>query len=792
MRTLFCFGMLIGTLVAGRAAEPLEQTFQSAIVAEEVRRDLNAAVRGYEAVIAQVDAQRAIAATAVFRLGECYRKLGRTNEATAQYQRVVRDFPAEATLVRLSRENLLALGVALPAGGETKAPRNPDILLDLNSEDAEIARLRTLFDRSPDLLNAEKGGKTPLIEAAEKGQLAVVKALLGWGVEVNRAVSVNGTALAVAAGNGHKAVVEALLDAKADPNVVSESGGTALGAAVGQGFTAVVDTLLARGAKVDVERAYPVLLSAVRDSKTALIERLVKAGADVNAAVDRQVQVSPRGGGSRVTEVRTALEAAVFWGEREASRTLVRLGAKADIETLRTGIIRAPEPKLTSEWLDELLAAAPREGFPTDALNQLMGHCLNVGVSKFIPALLRAGGSADAVYSGGNPLLILAAAGGSTQALEAFLAAKPDVNAAARDGRTALHVAVRSGDTNSVALLLKAGADPNRLDQRQLTPLEIVRMNLNRVLGGSAPGLPRRPGVAVPVAGRPVPVPMPVVQGGMPGTGMTSGSGGASGVSDEATRWQRLEAMLLAAGAREDIARRQAIHWRIGGQTEPLLRRVGANPPPSLAQLLFLALRATKTEWAELNRIRVLSLTADGQQESMNPVPAFWWRDPNLAGCIWNLPLQWGDVVEFSEVDRVLGARPPGLSEDLVEALARCAVQRVTLMVKGETVVLHLYPGQRPGARPSPPVEAPAGAAVTPPPASDPIPAEKVIDTCWLRQVLEKSGQLRASSDLTQVRVTRKSAGQTWTLDVLNDPGSAEHWLVDGDVIEVPEKDNDH
>lgn len=786
MRTLFCVGILIGSFVAGRAAEPLEQAFQSAIVAEEVRRDLNAAVRGYEAVIAQVDAQRAIAATAVFRLGECYRKLGRTNEATAQYQRVVRDFPAEATLVRLSRENLLALGVALPAEGESASRRNPDILLDLNSEDAEIARLRTLFDRSPDLLNADKAGKTPLIEAAEKGQLAVVAALLGWGVEVNRAVSVSGTALAVAAANGHKAVVEALLDAKADPNVVFESGGTALGAAVGQGFTAVVETLLARGAKVNVEGAYPPLLSAVRDSNTAMIERLVKAGADVNAVVNREVRVWPKGFGGSSKTVRTVLEAAVLWGEREASRTLVRLGAKPDIETLRTGIHRDGGTKLTSEWLDELLAAAPKEGLSTEALNKLMGECLNNRSSGLIPALLRAGGSADAVVSQGHPLLILATAGGSTQALEALLAAKPDVNAAAPDGRTALHIAAASGDTNSVALLLKAGADPNRLDQRQLTPLEIVRMNLNQVLGTSAPRLQRRPGVPVPIA----------VPGGMPGSatglgpmGVVGSFGVASGAPDVAMGWQRLEAMLLAAGAREDLARRQAIHWRIGGQTELLIRRVGANPPPNLAQLLIQVLRLKKSEWANLDAIRVLRLAGHGPQESALPVRPQWWKSSD---CDWSFPAEWGDVVELPELDRVLGARPPGLSDDLVAVLARCAVQRVTLMVKGETVVLDLYSGRLPGTRPSQVEEQPAGVAVTPPPASDPIPAHKVINTCWLHPVLETSGQLRASSDLTQVRVTRKAAGQSWTLDVLNDPQAREFWLVEGDVIEVPEKDDDH
>ena len=52
------------------------------------------------------------AATAVFRLGECYRKLGKTNEAVLQYDRIVREFADEATLATLSRQNLAGLGSA--------------------------------------------------------------------------------------------------------------------------------------------------------------------------------------------------------------------------------------------------------------------------------------------------------------------------------------------------------------------------------------------------------------------------------------------------------------------------------------------------------------------------------------------------------------------------------------------------------------------------------------------------------------------------------------------------------
>src|SRR5262245_44206319 len=79
-----------------RAAETVTEAFQKGLFEEEANHNLAAAIKAYETVISQFEEQRKIGATAVFRLGECYRKLGKTNEAVAQYERVLRDYSDQA------------------------------------------------------------------------------------------------------------------------------------------------------------------------------------------------------------------------------------------------------------------------------------------------------------------------------------------------------------------------------------------------------------------------------------------------------------------------------------------------------------------------------------------------------------------------------------------------------------------------------------------------------------------------------------------------------------------------
>ena len=114
------------------ATNEISHNLQQGLFEEEANHNYPVAIKAYESVISQSDSNRPLAATAIFRLGEIYRRQGKTNEASAQYERIVREFPDQEELAKLSREHLppTASGSSENAGSE------------LRTLDAEIASLK--------------------------------------------------------------------------------------------------------------------------------------------------------------------------------------------------------------------------------------------------------------------------------------------------------------------------------------------------------------------------------------------------------------------------------------------------------------------------------------------------------------------------------------------------------------------------------------------------------------------------------------------------------------------------
>ena len=301
---------------SAQSTDDAKELLRDGLFEEEANRNLTAAIDAYEKVVALMDEQRELAATAIFRLGECYRKQGDNERAAAQYRRILDEFADQPNLAVLSHQNLnaiagnpatgsygfyeirpgdtilriahdlgtttnqvhtlnpgldpthLRIGKVIRVPGKTTANVAADDVLAAVSptvttanltaeEQEELLRIEALAKRSPDLLSAQDAaGRTPLHLAAKNGYLEVAKRLVSLGAKLD-AVSKNGVEpLHEAASSGQLAIVKLLLDAGVDVNAGRESRqSTALHNAVAQGFTAVTKLLVERGADVHAQVA---------------------------------------------------------------------------------------------------------------------------------------------------------------------------------------------------------------------------------------------------------------------------------------------------------------------------------------------------------------------------------------------------------------------------------------------------------------------------------------------------------------------------------------------------------
>jgi len=134
-------------------------------------------------------------------------------------------------------------------------------------------------------------GCTLLMQAAEGGNVAQVRALLDKGADVNGPVPNWGhTALMLAAGKDQLEVVKILLKAGANPNAVAFGHGGIPGWAwmfamdrCNKHWLEMTEAMLAAGVELNPKTIYPSPLGyAIDENDTVMIQALLKRGADVN------------------------------------------------------------------------------------------------------------------------------------------------------------------------------------------------------------------------------------------------------------------------------------------------------------------------------------------------------------------------------------------------------------------------------------------------------------------------------------------------------------------------------
>jgi ankyrin repeat protein len=179
--------------------------------------------------------------------------------------------------LRLLAAGLITLLPALAAGAD--AP-----LVDA-AERGDQAAVRALIARGTDIHAVRADGLTALHAAVYAERVEVVDALLRAGAKATATDRYGVTPLYLAAVNGNAEMIRRLLDAGADPNATDAGGETTLMTAARTGNPAALRTLLQRGARVDArepEFQQTALMIAVREDHEAAVEVLLAADASPN------------------------------------------------------------------------------------------------------------------------------------------------------------------------------------------------------------------------------------------------------------------------------------------------------------------------------------------------------------------------------------------------------------------------------------------------------------------------------------------------------------------------------
>ena len=257
-----------------------------------------------------------------------------------------------------------------------------------------------------------KGGFTPLLFAAQQGDVEAARMLLAAGADVNESAPEEGSPLVVATASGHEAFAIYLLEKGADPNAVDSFGVTPLHYAVAKGVAALL------GIRFDPSyRVHPPNLPN-------LAKALLAQGANPNARVTKGFKRGPDGIPFSMVATTPFFLAAV----------------SADAELMRILAAAGADPRLPAgDDATPLMAAA---------MAACSGTCAYAGANR------------DNEEDARNAL----------EAVQVAVEAGADVNAVNADGQTAMHAAAFTGADAIVQYLADHGAQVDVKDKSGETP----------------------------------------------------------------------------------------------------------------------------------------------------------------------------------------------------------------------------------------------------------------------------------------------------------------------------------
>jgi ankyrin repeat protein len=332
------------------------------------------------------------------------------------------------------------------------------------AERGDMEAVRALLKQAGDVNAAQADGMTALHWAAMKNDVQLADILLYASANVKATTRIGSyTPLILAAKNGNAAVLEPLLKNGSDANSRTANGTTALMLAAESGDVESVRVLLDRGADVNAREAVRGLSAAMfaaASDRAAVVGLLASRGADLQATTN-VVELNNLGRNS-------AVFAGILFGnppppppkeEGSKDQPLARAGSAAP----PTGAGRASAEGRGTPVEGRVTPVEGRGAAPEGRRNPFAGRA---GIERQYQMN-------ELVYAqGGMTALLLAARQGYLGTVQALLSAGADVNqVSAGDKTSPLLMATVNGHFDLAKFLLDRGADPNAASENGAAPL---------------------------------------------------------------------------------------------------------------------------------------------------------------------------------------------------------------------------------------------------------------------------------------------------------------------------------
>ena len=441
---------LAGMMVLQAQTNDLSAALRQGLFEEEANRNLDAAVSNYQALATQFDQNRPVAATAIFRLGECYRKLGQTNDAVIQYQRIIREFSDQQTLATLSRQNLTGLGVA----SQPRFQQRLQAIITKNPQDSVAPT------------TAESAAKAAELEAEAaplKAQITHLSSLNREDMRIAIQQNFSNPVLTTLMQQLNEAEQKlASLTNDYDPRDLHIARAASLVNAInGQIDTQVDGVIKGLQAKMEADLS---TAKTLRD-KSGPVQAVHAEASPVTDDEDqeiRRIQQLIQNSPDLINAERgdaAPLYAAAGKGQLRVAVFLLDQGA--NIEGVDRHVPLLAAARNGNRAMVELLLSRGADVNSKEVTGQTPLHiAANKGFQAVVEVLLANKVDVNAQDDSGNTPLHLAA-GGRVKIIQMFLAAGANPNVENKQGRTPLSFAAESGSPEAVKILLDAKADPN-------------------------------------------------------------------------------------------------------------------------------------------------------------------------------------------------------------------------------------------------------------------------------------------------------------------------------------------